>query len=230
VVAALGLGIVIYSFSRIMLFLSKEGGPAAFGVMAALVLLVGFLFASKQNLRRSVTVGVCAVAALGLVSTGAVMAIDGEREIHEHETVADDPSICSSNEETEIDEKASQDLALKNGFSAIIVFDGRSLVARPSGMHGTTKTITLPRSTPSSIAFENDSDEDVRLTAHLGTFTTDVNGTPVTESPVTCTTLVEPGGKQFLSITFDKPSVATPENPYRLAVPGFDDPITIVVP
>jgi hypothetical protein len=230
VLAALGLGIVIFSFSRIMLFLSKSGGPVAFGLLAALVLFAGFLFASKQNLRRSVTTGICAIAALGLVSTGAVMAIDGEREIHEHETVADEPEVCSSNEETEIDERGSQSLGLKNGLVAVVRFTGSELVADVSGLHEPKKEIVIPRSMPSFIVFENHSDDDVRLTAHLGTFERDVNGTMVKESPVICTTLVEPDGKQFLTLTFAKPSDATAADPYRLVVPGFDDPIMIVVP
>jgi hypothetical protein len=229
VLAAVGLGIVIYSFSRIMLFLSREGGPVAFGILAALVLLVGFLFASKQNLRRSVVIGICGIAALGLVSTGAAAAIGGERELHAHETVSDSPEVCSSNEETEVDEKGSQNVAHKNGVAATIVYDGTSLVANVAGLHEPTTTMTLQRSSPSSLVFENRSDEDARMTARLGTFERDVNGTMVTESPVTCTTLVEPGGRQLLTVTYSKPSVATPD-PYELIVPDFDGAITVVVP
>jgi len=228
--AAAGLGVIIFSFSRIMLFLSKSGGPLAFGLLAALVLVAGFLLASKQNLRRSVTVGICAIAALGLVSTGAVTAIDGEREMHQFETVADAPDVCTSNEEAEADERGSQNLGLKNGFAATVRYDGANLVAMASGLHEASTTITLQRSNPSFIVFENDSDEDARMTAHLGTFERDVSGTMVKESPITCTTLVEPGGRQLLTLTFSKPSKATEADPYTLTVPGFDGSITIVVP
>ena len=48
---AVGIGIVIYSFSRIMLFLSKTGGPAVFAVIAALILLVGFVLAFMPSIR-----------------------------------------------------------------------------------------------------------------------------------------------------------------------------------
>lgn len=228
--ATVGLGVIIFSFSRIMLFLSKTGGPAAFGVIAALVLFVGFLFASRRNLRRNVAIGVCGIAALGLVSTGAAAAIGGEREMHSLVTVGDEPELCESNEETEADEKASQNVALKSGVAAVIRFDGTQLVAGVSGTREPTTTMTVQRSNPTILIFENDSDERVRMTAHLGTFERDVNGTMVKESPITCTQLVEPGGKQQLTLTFSKASVATQDDPYRLTVPGFDGAITIVVP
>jgi hypothetical protein len=230
VLAAAGLAVVIYSFSRIMLFLSKSGGPFAFAILAGLVLFAGFLFASRQNLRRSVTLGVCGIAALGIVSTGAAAAIEGEREIHPHETVGNTPEVCESNAETEVDDRGSQNVPLKNGVTAVVRYDGTSLVADVSGLHTPTTTITLSRSAQSSVIFENHSDDDARLTAHLGTFERDVNGTMVKESPVTCTTLVEPGGKQLLTFAFSKPSRATPDDPYRLVVPGFDGEIMIVVP
>jgi hypothetical protein len=228
--AAAGLGVIIFSFSRIMLFLSKSGGPLAFGIIASLVLFAGFLFASRRNLRRSVALGVCGIAALGLVSTGAAAAIGGERELHEHATVGNTPDVCTSNEETEVDEKGSQSVAAKNGIAAIIRYDGAQLVADVSGTHEPTNTMTVQRSNPTFLIFENHSDEHVRMTAHLGTFERDVNGTMVKESPITCTQLVEPGGKQQLTLTFSKASVATPDDPYRLTVPGFDQAITIVVP
>ena len=228
--AAAGLGVVIYSFSRIMLFLSKTNGPVAFAVIAALVLFAGFLFASRTNLRRSVAIGVCGIAALGLVSTGAAAAIGGEREGHELPTVGEDPEVCESNEETEADEKGSQSVALKNGVAAVVRFDGTELVADVSGTHEPATTITISRSNPTFLIFENHGDDDVRMTARLGTFEEDVNGTMVTTSPKTCTQLVEPGGKQLLTLTIPKPSAATPDDPYRLTVPGFDGEITIVVP
>ena len=173
----------------------------------------------------------CGIAALGLVSTGAAAAIEGEREIHPHGTVGEEAQeVCASNAETEVDERGSQNVPLKNGVAAIVRFDGESLVADVSGLHTPRTEMTLSRSALNSIIFENHSDEDARLTAHLGTFTRDVNGTPVTESPLTCTTLVEPGGKQLLTLSFPKASSATRDDPYRLTVPGFDGEIEIVVP
>ena len=80
ILGAVALGIVIYSFSRIMLFLSKTGGPAVFIVIAALILLFGFLFAYRPSLRGGAIAGVMAIAAVGLVTGGIVAALEGERE------------------------------------------------------------------------------------------------------------------------------------------------------
>ena len=68
----------------------------------------------------------------------------------------------------------------------------------------------------------NESDEDVRLTAHLGTFEADVNGTMVVQKPVTCTTLVEPDGRQFLDVQVPQVASAAALEPYTLAVPGVE--------
>jgi len=61
VLGAVVLAIVIYSFSRIMLFLSKETGPAVFGIIAALILLGGLGLAipifTTQQTRDVATLG-----------------------------------------------------------------------------------------------------------------------------------------------------------------------------
>lgn len=230
VLGALGLAVVIYSFSRIMLFISKANGPIVFAVIAALVLLGGFLFASRGSARRSATLGICVIAAIGLVSTGAVMAIDGEREIHEHETIESDNEVCTTNEEAEIDERGSQSIALKSSVSATVIFDGDKLHADVIGIEGAQQVITLQRSNPANIIFRNEDDEPARLTASLGTFETVVNGTPVKEQPLTCTTLVEEGGSQLLTLTIAKSSVASLSD-FTLSIPGLPaTPIKIVVP
>ncbi len=92
-------------------------------------------------------------------------------------------------------------------------------------------TITLPRSTPSNIVFRNLSDDDVRLTANLGAFPTDtiVNESPTIDKPVTCTTLVEPDGRQFLTLNFPKSSAASNE-PFTLTIPGSSAAVTVLVP
>lgn len=233
VLGAVGLTVIIYSFSRIMLFLSKESGPAVFVILAALITLGGFLFASRPTLKASVVAGICTIATLGLVSTGAVMAIDGEREMHEHATVSNEPAVCSSNEETEVDEKASQGVAAKSNVAATIIYnaDGE-LYGQQVGMGEYSRTVTLQRSNTSQIMFRNLSDETVRLTANMGAFEVDVNGTTVTEKPVTCTTLVEPDGRQFMTLVFPKSSAATaPTDPYTFTVPGVEGAsVEIVVP
>lgn len=233
VLSAVGLAVVIYSFSRIMLFLSKEAGPAVFAILAALLLVGGFLFASRASLKKSVLVGVCTIAGLGLVSTGAVMAIDGERPIKKYSIIENDPAVCSSNDETKVDRKASQSLGAKSNVSATVAFKDGQLYAQVVGIDQPQRTITLQRGNPSHIVFRNLSDQTVRLTANLGAFEKDVNGTAVTEKPVTCTTLVEPDGSQFLTLRFSQssPPYGPSSEPYTLTVPGVEGTsIEVVVP
>lgn len=231
VLGAVGLTVIIYSFSRIMLFLSKESGPAVFIIVASLITLGGFLFASRPTVKTSVIAGICTIGALGLVSTGAVMAIDGERSMHEYPTVSTEPAVCASNEETEVDKKGSQGVAAKSNVAATIIFnaDGE-LYGQQVGMGEYSRTVTLQRSNPSQIMFRNLSDETVRLTANMGAFEVDVNGTTVTEKPVTCTTLVKPDGRQMMTLVFPKSSIGSLE-PYTFVVPGVEGAsVEIVVP
>ncbi len=228
--AALGIAVIVFSFSRIMLFLSKTGGPVAFVVVAVLIMIGGFLFAARPTLKKGLVAGVCSIAALGLISTGAVMAIDGARHIEPHEIIAKDPSICASNTATEADEHSSQGLAAKANTAATIVFEDGKLYALVIGQTAPSQSITLPRGNPSNIVFKNLDREEVRLTANLGTFEEDVNGTKVTKKPITCTALVEQGGRQFLSLRMPKSSIAS-STPYTFTVPGVDgSSVEIVVP
>jgi len=230
VLGAVIVAVIIYSFSRIMLFVTKSSGPIVFAVIASLILLFGFLFSMRSNVKRSLIVGVCTIAALGLVSTGAVMAIDGEREIHEHETIETDPGVCLSPEETEIDHKASQSVGAKSNVTATIVFEHGELQAFAEGVDQPLQTITLQRSNTNNIMFSNLDEEEVRLTANLGTFETVQNGTPVTQTPITCTPLVEQDGEALLTLTLPKSSMAS-STPFTFTVPGFPETsIEIVVP
>ena len=231
VLGAIGLSIIIYSFSRIMLFISKSTGPAIFGVLAALVLVAGVLFAYAPGLKKSIAIGLCTIAALGLVSTGAVMAIDGEREIHAHETIGDDPGLCSTDGETDADHNASQSVGAKSNVAAIVTLEDGQLTAHQGGIRTALTTITLQRANPSVILFENKDDEEARLVAHLGAFVSVSNGTETTRKPITCTTLVEEDGTQMLTLRIPQSSNATLEtDPYRFEVPGIDASILIEVP
>ena len=227
--AVLG-AVVVYSFSRIMLYLSKEAGPVAFIVVASLVLAGGILFAVKPKLSKGFVGGVCAVALLALVGTGVATALSGQRHIHEHATVSNDPGVCSSAGETEIDHKSSQSVAAKSNTTATVYLENGQLSAQVLGISQRQQTITIPRSNISNIVFRNLDAEPARLTASLGTFVKDVNGTQVTEKPVTCTALVEQDGRQFLTLRFAKSSAAS-QTPYTLTVPGVEgSSIEIVVP
>ena len=142
VLAAAGLGVVIYSFSRIMLWIDKSGGPVVFVIAGALVLVGGFLLAAKPGLKKGVVTGVCAIALLGLVSTGAVMAIDGQRTIETHPTTnTDNGAACLLAEEgpgtqSEVDHKGSQTVAAKAGIGITVVLEDGKLTAHELGVDG----------------------------------------------------------------------------------------------
>jgi hypothetical protein len=226
------LAVIIYSFSRIMLFVSKSGSPAVFGLLAALVLLAGVLFAYRPNIKQSVAIGVSGIALVGLASTGVVMALDGQRAIDKHPTVTNDKSVCSSNDHTEVDSRASQAVSMKANIMATIKLQGGQLVASQIGVAGPLTTITVPRSNSSDFIFENDDPTPVRLVAHLGTYDETVNGKPVSTAHISCTTLVRQGGQQLITLKFHKSSRALASgDSFNFAVPGnTSSVITIEVP
>jgi hypothetical protein len=231
VLAALGFGVIVYSFSRIMLALSKEGGPAAFGTIAALVLGAGFLVAFRRNLDNKVVGGVAAVAVLALVAGGVAAALSGEREIHPHETIEDFAAAgeCGE-EEIEADDKAPQTVSDKaNLFAELTVTDDGELVATALDVPGETSTLTFQRSNPTNVLFVNENDEERRLvleyTERLENADGDLEEVPAAQ----CTTLVEEGGSQLLTFSIDLPSEVY--GPYQFVVPGLDDQsIAVVVP
>ena len=237
VLAAAGLAAVIYSFSRIMLWIDKSGGPVVFIIAGGLVLFGGFLFASKPSLKKGVVTGICAIAALGLVSTGAVMAVDGQRTIEAHPTTkTDNGAACAladeaTGEEKEIDEKGSQAVASKASIGITVTLENGKLTAHELGVPGDQNPVTVSRGNVVNIIFKNKDSEKRRLTVNQGEFEQDVNGTTVKERPKVCTTLVKSGSSQFLSFLLPKPSAATPNLPYSFEVPGVADAeIEIQVP
>ena len=228
VLAAAGLGAVIYSFSRIMLWIDKSGGPVVFIVAGALVLVGGFLFASKPSLKKGMITGICTIGALGLVSTGAVMAVDGQRTIEQHPTTkTDNAAACALAEEgtgtqAEVDEKASQAVASKASVGLNLVLENGKLTAHELGIAGDQNPVTVSRGNVVNVIFKNRDAEPRRLTVNMGEFTEDVNGTPVKSQPKACTSLVRKDGSQFLTFVLSKPSDATPDVPYSFTVPGVD--------
>ncbi len=237
VLAAAGLAAVIYSFSRVMLWIDKSGGPVVFVIAGALVLFGGFLFASRPSLKKGVITGVCAIAMLGLVSTGAVMAVDGQRAIPAHPTTgSDNGAVCDLAEEgpgdqAEIDDKGSQAVASKAAIGITVTVENGTLTAHELAVPGNQDPVTVSRGNVVNVIFKNHDSVPRRLTVNMGEFETDINGTKVKERPKICTTLVHPGGSQFLSFVLPKPSIASSQ-PYTFTAPGVPGlkPIEIRVP
>jgi hypothetical protein len=233
--AAIGIGIIVYSFSRIMLWLSKTNTVIAFSVMGVIILTVAFFVAYRPGLKSRAAFGAIAVGVLALVAGGAAAGLDGERDIHEHETTEglteEGEEICLSPEVFEADEKASQSVgASANVAAEITLTEAGQLAYSVNGPieEGADERITLPRSNPNNVIFINDSDEERRLSVDL---TVPPAAAAEDEGPLLkCTALVEPGGRQNITLTIGAPSFAAPDG-YFFFVPGVESArLELIVP
>jgi hypothetical protein len=241
VAAAAGAGILVYSFSRIMLWASKEAGPILFVAAGAAVLVAGFLIAARPTMRKGVVAGVGALAALGVVGTGAVMAVDGQRKISNYPVTSNEEyrEICELPGEVEvidehtehlaeIDEKAASNVSMLSNIAIIVSLEGESLTAEPIG-RGPTNEVFIARSNPTNVRFVNNSDEPRRFTVELGQFPRQ-DDPETLEQFVVCTPLIEPDGEGFLTLRFPKTS-AQSGTPYAIHVPGVEgQEIEVLVP
>ena len=234
--AAIGIGIIVYAFSRIMLWLSKTNTVIAFSVLGVVILTVGFFTAYRPGLKSRAAVGAIAVGVLALVAGGAAAGLDGEREIKEHETTAglheEGEDICDSPEAFEADEKASQSVSAAAAAAATITLDEAGILTYELvGPVGPGSSLTLPRSNPNNVIFVNDSDEERRLSVDLtvppAAGAEDAEG----EGPLLkCTALVEPGGRQNITLVIAAPSLAAPDG-YFFFVPGVESArMELIVP
>lgn len=237
VIAALGLGVIIFSFSRIMLAISKSAGAVAFIAAAAVVLLVGSMLAIRPRLKPALVGTICVVGAVGIVAGGIAGAGAGLRtELVEaaqegHYTHRE----CGAEKSKYFDKKAMKTLSLRSNVAAVVELRDGKLTAEVYGFEGAQQTISVPRANPVTIIFRNFDAADRRMVASLGTSmaaaTTDK---PVEDDHgaknVTCTQLIPEGAEQGLTITYNKPSIAQDE-PFTLTVPGVEgQSIEVLVP
>jgi hypothetical protein len=187
--------------------------------------------ALRRGTSTAVLTGLCTVGVGALVVAGTAAGFSGEREVEAHETIGDiaDHGECGD-EETHADEKASQNVAAKSSVAAELTFDGSDLVIDAQGQDAAYDTLTLPRSNPNNILFHNDSDHEARLVIDLHP-AEDADGEPTGPERI-CTTLVEEGGTQFLTVVFDRPSfvLAADDLGYAFTVPGSDAVVEVIVP
>jgi hypothetical protein len=235
--AAIGIGIIVYAFSRIMLWLSKTNTVIAFAVMGAIILAVAFFLASRPGRTSRAVFGVIAVGVLALVAGGAAAGLDGERDIHEYPTTTglseQGEGICASTEVFEADEKASQSVGATAAVAARITLgeDGELTFSVNGPIEEGATALSLPRSNPNNVLFVNRSGEERRLSLDLGTRTiTNEDGEEEEVPYLVCTTLVEPDGQQNKTITIGAPSVVAPDG-YFFFVPGVESArLELIVP
>jgi hypothetical protein len=229
---ALAIGIIVYSFSRVMLWLSKTNTTITFSVLASIVVAIAFVIAFRPKMNPLAIGGVMATGAIAVVVAGTFTGLDGERDIPVFETTAiwqeeailhpveyaegaeegKHPAerICESPEEfPEADEDPSQTVAGKSGtFDVVLTPAGTLDFDVPGPLGDNVAGMTIQRSNATNIIFRNESDEHRRLSLDLGTDTFVVNDEDVVDRHQICTTLIEPGAAQLFTVVAGQPSVA----------------------
>ena len=82
--AALGAALVVLSFSRVLLAVSKTSSTVVAIVVASLILGAATLLSARPRLSSSLLTGVVVLGALALLGGGIVGAVAGEREFEAH--------------------------------------------------------------------------------------------------------------------------------------------------
>jgi uncharacterized membrane protein YuzA (DUF378 family) len=237
VIATFGLGVVIFSFSRIMLAISKNAGAVAFIVFAAVILVAGAVFAARPTLKPALVGGICVVGAVGIVAGGIAGAGSGVRaELAEaasegHYTHRE----CGAEKSKYFDKKAMKRLSLRSNTAAVIELRDGKLTALVLGFNEPQSVVPVPRANPVTFVFRNFDAAERRMVASLGTAmaataTAEAGKDAHGGKNETCTQLIPNGAEQGLTITYNKPSIAQDE-PFTLSVPGLEgQSIQVVVP
>ncbi len=222
--SALVAGVLAYSLSRVMLGIDSKAGAVVFGGTAAVVLIVGWVFAHKMS--RKVVGGLVAAAVVLVVGSGVAMGLGGERDELDEASQEDHFSAehreCDSPEEQHFDEDAAREVGAKSSVTADITLRDGQLEAVAQSTHESTDVLTLSRSVVSNILFHNEDDEERRLTISLGTEPIEGATDGATRPVMLCTALIGEGQTQLLTVRPAKPSSAFPDDPFSLFVPGVE--------
>ncbi len=234
ILGAVGLGAIIFSFSRIMLYKPGTAGMVIFGGVATAVLLFGALIATKRNVGKSLVTSLCSVGAVAILGAGVATALDGGHHIEKHELnqVSAEGDTCQA-ELTEADDHSTRAIASKSNLSATIILENGLLRAEVIGINGNPASVTLRRSNSNFVKFKNLDEGEYRLRAYLGDEVIDAGtDNERSEEDALCTQAVGEGGTQFLIVKPVRPSFAAAEDePYVFTVPGVDTAVlTIEVP
>lgn len=223
IAASLILAVVVLSFSRIMLSLSKEAGPIVFAIAGALILFVGAMFSIRRGTSRNLIAVVCGIVLVGLSGVGIALALDGERE-ELVEAAAEDHFAhreCGI-ESGYTDKKPAGSVSAKSSVAAIVTLKDGKLTAIQDGYQGELTSITLQRANPSLIIFRNEDEAKHRMVLSYGKVVEDLGGGVERESVLeACTSLIEKGKQQSVIVSIPKPSFAS-EEPYSITIPGLE--------
>lgn len=228
--AAVGLGIIAFLFSRVFLALSKDAGTIFFMVVATAIFVVGILIALKGFMKGAVTVVVAVLAAVALVGVGTFAALSGERKelamAAEEDHYDASHRECGEGKSKYYDRHANNTVSLRSAVTATIFVKDGKVYAEAIGMTKKVDTITIPRSNATSVMFRNLDQKQHRLVVNLGS--AKVADTGVVEKVGTCTQLTGKNQEQVMTLTIPKP--ATETEPFSFTVPGATGKIKLVVP
>lgn len=231
VLAAVGVAVMGYSFSRIMLAVNDKGAPIIFIVVAAGILLVGSFAAFNPSFRGKVLATIATLAAVVLVLAGITGGLVGERKelaevSHNKPYTNISHTACTAARDPFFDKKTNQSVDLKSAVIATVTVKDGKVTAQGIGLNQDVSSILVPRSNYVNIKFNNNDSNDYRLVANLGK-KVDAN-TKLATAVQSCTQLTSNGHSQLLTISIPKPSIAG--GPYTLTVPGATGEIELMVP
>jgi hypothetical protein len=228
--AAVGLGIIAFLFSRVFLALSKDAGTIFFMIVATVIFAVGILIATKGFMKGAATVVVAVLAAVALVGVGTFAALSGERKelaiAAEEDHYDASHRECGEEKSKYYDHHANNTVSLRSAVTATIFVKDGKVYAEAIGMTKKVDTITIPRSNATSVMFRNLDEKQHRLVVNLGS--AKVAETGVVEKVGTCTQLTGKNQEQVMTLTIPKP--ATETEPFSFTVPGATGEIKLVVP
>lgn len=228
--AAVGLGIIAFLFSRVMLATSKTQAPVIFIIVSTIVLVIGMLVGFKPAVLGKKVIAIAALGGLVLAGAGIASALAGER--HELAVAAEEDHYsaehreCGEEESEHYDHLANNTVSLRSSVTATVFVEDGKMYAEEVGLKRKVDTLTVRRANATSILFRNLDEEPRRLVVNLGS--EKVAETGVVEKVGTCTQLTDKNQEQILTILIPKP--ATAEEPYSFTVPGIEGQIKLVVP
>lgn len=83
--ATLGIGLVIFSMSRILLAVSKVGAVFVIIILATVIFVVAIVLANRPHLKRSMMVGALLLFGVLIIGGGIVGGVAGPREAEHHD-------------------------------------------------------------------------------------------------------------------------------------------------
>jgi len=179
------VGLVIFAFSRVMLAVEKEAAIVAFIGLGVLLLAVFVVLAARKQSGITTLSIIAVLGAVALLTAGVIAAAEGERTFEHGGGGEEQPIEDSTNE---VGDKAS--------VFATITFDDGEM---------TPDQLTIPRSLPVDLLFDNEDEGDRRLVVEAGTRTsTDEAGQEAEEEVIYTTREIGEGQSGFLTLTLGK--------------------------